>query len=112
MKPIYLGMTACLSGGGTCHVMDVLIDPSDGTQHYIVLDARGFFRSDVVAPVSAVWLIDERVHLTVSAADLESLPHYNQTLFCRETGLRSCASVRHSFHWPDRAGVHYPLAHR
>lgn len=108
MKPIYLGMDVRLAQGELCHVADVLIDPCDGSERYVVLDVNGFFGPDVVVPVSAIWLVDTCVHMTISAADLASLPHYDATAFCRDTGLRSCACVRHGFHWPHRAGIHYP----
>ena len=112
MKPIFLGMEVHLAQGGVCHVTDVLIDPRDGSERYIALDANGFFGPDVVAPMSTVWLVDDCAHVTLSARDLASLPRYDATAYCHDTGLRSCAAVRHGFHWPYRAGIHYPQPHR
>ena len=111
MKPICLGAEVRLARGATCHVTDVLIDPRDGAQRYIALNVNGFFGPDVVAPVSAVWLVDDCVHVDLSVDDLPSLPRYNAATYCRETGLRRCAAVRHGYHWPYRAGVHYSRPH-
>lgn len=107
MKPIYLGMKARLIDGAECRVTDVLIDPRDGDEHYIALSANGFFGPDVIAPLSAVWHIDDCVHLALSTADVAALQHVTPAARDREDGLRSCAGVRHGAHWPYRAGAHY-----
>jgi hypothetical protein len=106
MNRVYVGMPARLADGTVCQVTDVLIDPRDGRVDDVVLDANGYFGPDVVAPISAVWLVDGCVHLSLTCADLAVLPRYNAQSFCRESGLRSCAMVRHGFHWPHRAGMH------
>ncbi len=109
MKPILIGMKACLSDGATCSVVDVLIDPRDGSERYVVLDANGCFGRDVVVPMSRVWHVDECVHLTLSSEDLRDLPLYGDMAVVggHWEALRSCASVRHRAHWPYRAGMHY-----
>lgn len=96
MKPIQPGMKACASDGSRCAVVDVLVDPHDGTEHDVVLSAHGYFGPDVVAPLSAVWCVDDRVHLDLSATDVTTLPPYHHETYCRAHGLFSRAAARHS----------------
>jgi hypothetical protein len=107
MKLVALGMKALLADGATCSVVDVLIDPRNGRERYLVLDANGCFGQDVVVPAAYVWQVDSCVHLTLSSAELRTLPHSTDIALDREGPLRSCAAVRHRAHWPYRAGQHY-----
>ncbi|HZS86768.1 MAG TPA: hypothetical protein VFE42_04655 [Chloroflexota bacterium] len=110
MKPIVIGMKALLSDGAMCTVMDVWIDPHNGTERFLVLDANGYFGPDVAVPVSRVRLVDECVHLDLNSAELCVQPLAHDLAMGEGRTLRSCAAVRYRAHWPYRAGLHYPPA--
>jgi hypothetical protein len=91
MKPIYPGMTAYLDGGGTVRVVDVLADVGTRAECYLVLAAYGVFGPDVVAPCSAVWCVDEHVHLALTVSDLATLPRFEAERYGTAAGLYSRA---------------------
>jgi hypothetical protein len=99
MKFIHPGMKACMADGGTATVTDVLIDPHDGGERYVVLCANGVFGPDVVVPFSAVWRVDDHVHLTLSSHDVATSPCFTPVLYCREQGLCSRAAGQRGAGW-------------
>lgn len=76
MRYIYAGMTAYLKDGRTATVAGVLLDPETHERRYVVLAANGLFGPDVLVPFSAVWLIDENLHLDLTCAELAGLPAF------------------------------------
>jgi hypothetical protein len=98
MKPIDPGMKARMSDGSTATVTDVLIDCNDHTPHYLVLSANGYFGPDVVAPYSAVWRVDDDVHLTLTRSEVAALPHFDLYEHCHVSGLCSATAWRYGEH--------------
>ncbi len=95
MKPIIPGMKARFSDGGTATVTDVLIRRSDHTAQYVVLSAWGYFGPDALVPFSAIWRIDDAVHLNLASSDIAALPTYNHFEHCGPNGLCSRSAYRH-----------------
>lgn len=98
MKPIQPGMKVHMSDGGTATVTDVLIDPRDAGERYVVLSAHGYFGPDVVAPAAAVWLVDDHVHVALTCAELETLPPFEAGAYLEQEGLCSRAASQHGPH--------------
>lgn len=103
MKVIHPGMKACLSGGGTATVTDVLIDPHDGTERCLVVNANGYFQPDVVVPIAAVWRVDELVHLALTSDEVGALPQFTPVRYCREMGLCSRGAAQRGRGWHQRS---------
>ena len=95
MRPIYPGMKARMSDGSTATVTDVLIDCKDHTPQYLVLSANGYFAPDVVAPYSAVWRVDDEVHLALTGSEVAALPHFDLYEHCHVDGLSSRSAWRY-----------------
>jgi hypothetical protein len=98
MKPIDPGMKARMSDGSTATVTDVLIDCKDHTPQYLVLSAHGYFGPDVVAPYSAVWRVDDDVHLALTGSEVAALPHFDLYEHCHVRGLCSRSAWRYGEH--------------
>jgi hypothetical protein len=98
MKPIYPGMKAQLAQGGTAAVVDVLYDPDDGTRRALVISINGYFGPDVVVPISAVWHVDEQVHLALTKADVADLSHHDPAHYGEATGRHGRAHTAHGKH--------------
>jgi hypothetical protein len=94
MRPIYPGMKARMSDGSTATVTDVLIDRYDHTPRLLVLSANGYFGPDVVAPFTAVWRVDDDVHLALTGSEVASLPRFNLYEHCRVGGFSSRSAWR------------------
>lgn len=99
MKYIHPGMKACMTGGDSAIVTDVLLDPHDGAERYLVVNVDGFFQPDVVVPISAVWCVDEQVHLALSSHDTGTLPRFTPVRYCRDMGLCSRGAVQRGAGW-------------
>jgi hypothetical protein len=95
MKPIYPGMKARMSDGSTATVTDVLIDRREHAPRLLVLSANGYFGPDVVAPFSAIWRVDDEVHLSLSGSEVAALPHFNLYEHCHVDGLSSRSAWRY-----------------
>jgi hypothetical protein len=98
MKPIYPGMKAQLAQGGTAAVVDVLYDPDDGTRRALVISINGYFGPDVVVPATAVWHVDEQVHLALTKADAADLPRHDPAHYSGGAGSYSRAHAAHGKH--------------
>jgi hypothetical protein len=95
MRPVYPGMKARMSDGGTAMVTDVLVDRQEHTPRLVVLSANGYFGPDVVAPFSAIWRVDDEVHLSLSGSEVAALPHFNLYEHCHLGGFSSRSAWRH-----------------
>lgn len=95
MRAIYPGMKVHTPDGDIMMVTDVLIDSSDHTPRYLVLNPWGYFGPDVLAPFSAVWRVDDGVHLSLSSDEIAALPRFNHYEHCKVTGLCSRAAWRY-----------------
>jgi hypothetical protein len=95
MKPIYPGMNVRMSDGSTATVTDVLIDRHEHTPRLLVLSANGYFGPDVVAPFSAIWRVDDDVHLALTGSEVAALPHFNLYEHCHVDGFSSRSAWRY-----------------
>lgn len=98
MKRIETGMKVHTTDRGMATVMGLLVDQSNPGQGYLVLEANGYFAPDVVAPLSAVWLVDDCVHLTLSSEEVAALPTIDQFEDCFVMGLSRTSTWRYSHH--------------
>jgi hypothetical protein len=89
MKLVYPGMKACLTGGGTGTVVDVLIEIQTGLEKYVVLDVDGYYGPHRVAPISTVWRVDEHAHLSLTPDEAIALPLYDPHIHGQGAGLHS-----------------------
>ena len=99
MKVIHPGMKVCMADGGMTTVTDVLVDPHDGRERCLVVNANGYFEPDVVVPIEAVWRVDEHVHLTLSCDEVVALPQFTPLRYCRDMGLCSRAAAQRGSGW-------------
>ena len=76
MKLVYPGMLAHLADGSTVQVTDVVSDGRTGCGPSLVLATHGLFGPDVVAPITAVWRVDEDVHLRLTVEAARQLPRF------------------------------------
>jgi hypothetical protein len=74
MKLIYPGMVAHLVDGTPVLVTDVVSTGPAEEDQYLALATHGLFGADVLAPCTAVWRVDENVHLRLTPQDAERLP--------------------------------------
>jgi hypothetical protein len=104
-------MKARFADGGAATVTDVLIRRSDHTAQYVVLSANGYFGPDVLVPFSAVWRVDDAVHLAVRTDEIAALQRYNHYEHCKASGLCSRSVFRYGasrplpryvYSWPGR----------
>ena len=95
MKPVYPGMKARMSDGSTATVTDVLIDHREHAPRLLVLSANGYFGPDVVAPFSAIWRVDDEVHLSLDGSEVAALPHFNLYEHCHVEGFSSRSAWRY-----------------
>ncbi len=89
MKPVYPGMKACLTGGSTGTVRDVLVDVRTGQERYVVLDMNGYYGQQRVAPIAAVWYVDAQAHLALTPEEAIALPVFDAHLHGEKGGLHS-----------------------
>ncbi len=89
MKLVYPGMKACLTGGGTGTVVDVLIDVQTGAEQYVVLDVDGYYGPHRVAPISVVWHVDDQAHLSLTPEEAIALPLFDSHSHGQDAGLHS-----------------------
>jgi hypothetical protein len=95
MRPIYPGMKARMIDGSTAMVTDVLIDRNDHTPRYVVLSAHGYFGPDVLVPFSAVWRVDNDVHISLNGSEVAAAPRFDLYEHCHVGGLASRSAWRH-----------------
>lgn len=88
MKIVHPGMTARLADGGTGTISDVLVDAASGEERYVVLSVDGYWGPLRVAPSSAVWRVDEQVHLSLTCGEVVVLPLFDLTTYGAAAGLR------------------------
>lgn len=88
-------MKARLTDGSVATVVDVLIDYRERAARYVVLNTRGYFGPDVLVPLSAVWRVDDAVHLALTTKDLATLPCYDHYVHSHVGGLCSRSAWRY-----------------
>lgn len=105
MRPMYPGMKARTIDGGTVTVTDILIDRRSHELRYLVLSANGYFGTDVLAPASSVWRVDEAVHLALTSDEVAALPRFDHYAHCRAGDLCSRSAWRYGANrrvaWPS-----------
>jgi hypothetical protein len=89
MKSVYPGMKACMIGGGTGTVVDVLVDVRTGEERYLVLRVDGYYGPNRVAQITAMWYVDEQAHLSLSPDEAIALPIFDPHSYGPEVGLHS-----------------------
>jgi hypothetical protein len=88
-------MPVLASDGRAGRVDDVLTDSETGEPAYVVIDAGGFFKGDVVVPISEVRTVDDAgVWLNLSRSDVKHAPTYDPLQFGSAQGLVSSAAKR------------------
>ena len=60
-----------------------------------MLSANGYFAPDVVAPFSAIWRVDDAVHLSLDGSEVAALPHFDLYEHCHVDGFSSRSAWRH-----------------
>lgn len=96
MKAARMGMTVHASDGEAGRVDDVLVNDETGQPAYLVLNAGGFFKGDVVAPFESVQSIDEAgVWLSLTRQQIKDLPAYDAARYGASAGLVSRAAGRY-----------------
>jgi len=89
MKRVYPGMKACLTGGASGTIVDVLVDVHTGEERSLVLSVDGYYGPQRVTPISVVWEVDEQAHLTLTPEEASGLPLFDPHVHGLEGGLHS-----------------------
>lgn len=96
MSTATTGMPVHASDGEAGRVDDVLASAETGQPAYLVIDAGGFFRGDVVIPYTSVRNVDESgVWLALTHDEVKSAPAYDAARYGRSDGLVSHAAGRY-----------------
>ncbi len=96
MMTAKMGMPVHASDGEAGRVDDVLASEETGQPQYLVIDAGGFFKGDVVVPFSDVRNVDEGgVWLTLTRDEVKHAPAYDPANYGRSAGLVSHAAGRY-----------------
>ena len=75
MKPVKMGMPAYASDGKAGRVDDVLANGETGEPLFVVIDAGGFFKGDVVVPFESVQNVtDAGVWLSLTRDEVKHAP--------------------------------------
>ena len=96
MKVVKTGMTVFASDGKAGRVDDVLASGETGQPAYLVVDAGGFFKGDVVIPFSDVQNVDDGgVWLALTRDEVKQAPKYDALQYGSRQGLVSHAVGRY-----------------
>ncbi len=96
MNTITMGMTVHASDGAAGRIDDVLADAETGRPAYLVVDAGGFFKGDVVVPFDSVRSVDDAgVWLAMTRDEVKRAPSYDPTRHGAPAGLVSHAAGRY-----------------
>jgi hypothetical protein len=91
---ISIGLTVQASDGEAGRVVDVLVDKETGSPRGLVVQARGFFGSDVVLPAEAVNHVEGgRAYVTLTRAEVAGLPKFDAGRHGAAQGLVSQAAL-------------------
>ena len=96
MKPVKMGMPVYASDGRAGRVDDVLANGETGAPVFVVVDAGGFFKGDVVVPFESVQNVtDAGVWLALTRDAVKHAPAYDPVRHGRAAGLVSHAAGRY-----------------
>lgn len=96
MKRVTMGMTVHAADGEAGRVDDVLLNGETGQPAYLVVNAGGFFKGDVVVPFASVRGVDDAgVWTALTRAEVKALPAYDATRYGSAAGLVSHAAGRY-----------------
>ena len=96
MKPVKMGMPVYASDGKAGRVDDVLANGETGEPAFMVIDAGGFFKGDVVVPFKSVQNVtDAGVWLSLTRDEVKHAPAYDPVRYGRAAGLVSRAAGRY-----------------
>jgi uncharacterized protein YrrD len=96
MKAVTMGMPVHASDGQAGRVDDVLANGETGHPAFLVVDAGGFFKGDVVVSYDAVQNVDENgVWLTLTRDEVKHAPAYDAVRYGSSAGLVSHAAGRY-----------------
>ena len=96
MKPVKMGMPAYASDGKAGRVDDVLANGETGEPVFVVIDAGGFFKGDVVVPFESVQNVtDAGDWLSLTRDEIKHAPAYDPVRHGRAAGLVSRAAGRY-----------------
>lgn len=93
MKAVKTGMAVHATDGEAGRVDDVLASGETGQPAYLVVDAGGFFKGDVVLPFESVRGVDDAgVWTALTRAQIKDCPAYDAATYGASAGLVSHAA--------------------
>jgi uncharacterized protein YrrD len=96
MNPIKMGMPVYATDRKAGRVDDVLANGETGEPAFVVIDAGGFFKGDVVVPFASVQNVtDAGVWLALTRDEVKHAPAYDPVRHGRAAGLVSRAAGRY-----------------
>jgi len=91
-----MGMTVRANDGAAGRVDDVLANAETGQPAYLVVDAGGFFKGDVVVPFQSVRSVDDAgVWVAMTRDEVKHAPAYDPVRYGSSAGLVSHAAGRY-----------------
>ncbi len=91
-----MGMTVRANDGAAGRVDDVLANAETGQPAYLVVDAGGFFKGDVVVPFQSVRSVDDAgVWVDMTCDEVKRAPAYDPVRYGSSAGLVSHAVGRY-----------------
>lgn len=96
MKAVQTGMAVHATDGEAGRVDDVLMSDETGQPVYLVIDAGGFFKGDVVLPFESVRSVDDAgVWTALTRAQIKDSLAYDAVTYGAAAGLVSRAAGRY-----------------
>ena len=96
MDRVTMGMAVHGSDSAAGRVDDVLANAETGQPAYLVVDAGGFFKGDVVIPYESVRSVDDAgVWLAMTRDEVKRAPAYDPMRYGTSAGLVSHAAGRY-----------------
>ena len=96
MESVKIGMPVYASDGRVGRVDDVLANSETGEPVFVVINAGGFFKDDVVVPFESVQNVtDAGVWLSLTRDEVKHAPAYDPVRHGRAAGLVSRAAGRY-----------------
>lgn len=103
MDRVTMGMVVHASDGVAGRVDDVLANAETGQPAYLVVDAGGFFKGDVVVPYASVRSIDDAgVWVDMTRDEVKKAPAYDPVRHGSSAGLVSGAAGRYGKNDKDK----------
>ncbi len=96
VNTVTMGTSVHATDGAAGRVDDVLVSNETGQPAYLVVDAGGFFKGDVVLSVGDVQSVNEDgVWVALTRDQVKKSPSYDPGKYGSSAGLRSRAAARH-----------------